>query len=229
MYHLRLLIGLCWLATSVSATELILFEHDNFNGRRFPIQGLVQNLANEGFNDKTSSVVVSGGVWQLCDDAYFRGKCITLRAGEYPSLRALDMNDRISSVRELSGWGAPPAASSEREGGQGGHWGEGVRLVLYEHRHFAGRSLAVSQHALRNLVEAGFNDRASSLRVEQGYWMLCSDADFQGECATFGPGEYPQLPAELNNRVSSARRIAQRYPYNHNPSWGWGHSHSQGR
>ena len=49
--------------------------------------------------------------------------------------------------------------------------------------------------------------------------MFCSDANFQGECRTFGPGDYPTLPYELNNRISSGRRITADYPYRQNPSW----------
>jgi hypothetical protein len=45
-----------------------------------------------------------------------------------------------------------------------------------------------------DLNTTGFNDRASSLRIESGYWMFCTDANFHGECRTFGPGEYPELP-----------------------------------
>jgi Beta/Gamma crystallin len=210
-----LVICLALVATTASATELILFEHDNFNGRRFAVNSSVNNLAHAGFNDVASSVVVSRGVWQVCDDAYFRGNCVTLQPGEYPSLRQIGLNDRVSSARELSGWGA-----SQPSGGR--NWGEGLRVVLYEGPDFSGRSYVISGNALRNLGGTGFNDRASSLRVEQGYWMFCSDADFDGECLTFGPGEYPHLPQELNNRISSARRISQRYPYNQHPHWGSG-------
>ena len=127
------------------------------------------------------------------------------------------MNDRISSVRELGEWGPPPQSG-------GGNWGEGVRVVLYEGPNFSGRSYVVSGNSLRDLGGTGFNDRASSLRVEQGYWVFCSDAYYQGECLTFGPGEYPTLPPELNGRISSARRISHRYPYNQNPTWSWGDS-----
>jgi Beta/Gamma crystallin len=50
------------LATATTAAaELTLFEHDNFNGRRFAVTGSVNNLADAGFNDKTSSVVVGSG------------------------------------------------------------------------------------------------------------------------------------------------------------------------
>jgi hypothetical protein len=157
---------------------------------------------------------VRSGTWQLCDDVYFRGHCVTLQPGDYPTLRRMDMNDRISSVRELGGWGPPPQAPS------GGNWGEGVRAVLYEGPQFSGRSYVIHSDTLRNLADTSFNDRASSLRVEQGYWMFCSDADYHGACLTYGPGEYPTLPPELNHRISSARRIAQRYPYNQHPNWG---------
>ena len=69
------------LATATTAAaELTFFEHDNFNGRRFSVNGSVNNLGDTGFNDRASSVVVGSGTWQLCDDAYFRGNCVTLKA-----------------------------------------------------------------------------------------------------------------------------------------------------
>jgi hypothetical protein len=208
---------LALIVTMASAAELTLFEHDNFRGRRFVVHGSVSNLAGTDFNDRASSVVVGNGTWQVCEDAYFRGNCVTLQAGAYPSLRPMGINDRVSSARELGGWEPRPPSG-------GGHWGEGVRAVLYEGRNFSGRSYVITGNALRDLSGTGFNDRASSLRVEQGYWMFCSDADYHGECLTFGPGEYPSLPLELNNRISSARRISQRYPYNQNPAWGSGNA-----
>jgi len=52
-----------------------------------------------------------------------------------------------------------------------------------------------------------------------GYWMFCSDANFEGSCRTFGPGDYPNLPPDLDHRISSGRRIADRYPYEGRPTW----------
>ena len=75
---------------------------------------------------------------------------------------------------------------------------------------------------MRNLDPTGFNDRAESLRVERGYWIFCSDANFEGECLTFGPGDYPNLPGELNRRISSGRMINHRYPYSGPPAWNRG-------
>ena len=67
--------------------------------------------------------------------------------------------------------------------------------------------MAIEEDVLANLRATGFNDRASSVRVEAGSWVMCSDANFQGQCWTFGPGEYPVLPAGLEDRVTSARRV----------------------
>jgi uncharacterized protein YcfJ len=55
-----------------------------------------------GLNDRASSVVVVGQRWQACEGARFAGRCTVLRPGQYPSLAAMGLNDRISSVRPLA-------------------------------------------------------------------------------------------------------------------------------
>jgi hypothetical protein len=91
--------------------------------------------------------------------------------------------------------------------------------VLFSNPDFRGQRYVVDGNYLPNLANTGFNDRAQSLRVEGGYWIFCSDAQFQGQCRTFGPGNYPNLPPALNNRLSSGRRISEQYPYNGPPRW----------
>ena len=91
-----------------------------------------------------------------------------------------------------------------------------ARATLYEGPNLSGRAFPLND-AVANLGRAGFNDRASSLRVESGYWIFCSDSEFRGECRTFGPGEYassagPQQrdlvgPADLE--LLSVRRQAR--------------------
>ena len=83
-------------------------------------------------------------------------------------------------------------------GGGGGNWGGNSRVVLYA-SNFSGRS-TVSTDVLSNLGNTGFNDRASSIRVERGYWLFCSDANFMGECLTFGPGHYRDPVGALQSR-----------------------------
>ena len=95
----------------------------------------------------------------------------------------------------------------------------GVGAVLYSNSDFRGDRYVVDGNYLRDLANTGFNDRAQSLRVERGYWIFCSDAEFRGECRTFGPGDYRRLPRALDNRISSGRRISERYPYKGQPNW----------
>jgi len=320
----------CSVPATAAAQELTLFEDDDFRGARFNANSSVDDLARVGFNDRASSVIVRSGAWQLCADSYFRGTCITLQPGQYPSLGAMGLNDAVSSIREVGwssggawpgggprpgpgpgpgggGWsgggsvvmfespgltgrsftvngptpdlggtgfndrarsaivnggtwqfcadanymsscevlspgryddlggvtgrvssvrpfdpnvggagGPPPGPGGNWNGGGG--WGNSARVVLYEGENFGGRAYTVSSNMLNNLADAGFNDRASSLRVERGYWMFCTDANFQGECRTFGPGDYPQL-GWLSHRISSGRRISNDYPYNAPPTW----------
>jgi hypothetical protein len=213
----RTLLALVLLAVgaSASAAEMMLYSRDNFTGRRLQATDSIANLANTGFNDRATSVVVRDGAWQLCDDAYYRGRCVTVQPGRYPSLREIGLDNRISSVRELGHWGPPPQGS-----GGGGNWGGGVRAVLYSNPDFHGERYVIEGNVLPDLANTGFNDRAQSLRVERGYWIFCSDAGFQGTCRTFGPGSYPSLGYGLDNKISSGRRISNDYPYNGPPNWG---------
>ena len=201
---------LLFVAASASAAELTLYGREGFRGRELRSHESIANLANSGFNDRASSVIVRDGVWQLCDDAYFRGHCVTLEPGRYSSLRAMGLDNKVSSAREIGGFGAPP-----REG----RWGGGSRAVLYSNQGLRGERFVIEGNYMPNLERTGFNDRAQSLRVEGGYWIFCSDANFQGQCRTFGPGSYPSLPPALENKISSGRRISEEYPYNAPPRW----------
>jgi hypothetical protein len=317
--HRYLGIMLAAVAVTAGAQEITLFENENFNGRRFTANGSLQNLDNSGFNDRANSATIRSGSWQLCDDAFYRGQCVTLNPGNYPSLGAMGLAGRVSSIREV-GWNsgggggdgggnvgpgsgaivlydapgfsgravslnqpvanlddirfndraasaivnsgtwqlcadadfestcevvgpgrhgdlggvtgrvssARPIAGDGRRGGGGGgggmaggggNWGGRSRVVLYESQNFGGRPFTLAQDVLPNLDGTGFNDRAESIRVENGYWMFCSESNFRGDCRTFGPGDYPSLPPGLSNRISSGRRISNDYPYNAQPNW----------
>jgi uncharacterized protein YcfJ len=100
------------LATHAAA-QITLYQNEGFRGPVFAAERSVANFDRTGFNDRASSAVVEGGAWQVCEDARFRGRCVVLRPGNYPSLSAMGLNDRISSVRPVSGkgyvYGPPPA------------------------------------------------------------------------------------------------------------------------
>ena len=90
------------VAASTSGLPVITFyEAENFQGRSFSTEKRLGNFNRAGFNDQAQSVVVVGERWEVCEDAQFRGRCVVLRPGRYPSLAAMGLNQRLSSVREV--------------------------------------------------------------------------------------------------------------------------------
>jgi hypothetical protein len=195
-------------AGSAAADRITFYQDDNFGGRQFSADRPVTNFANNGFNDRVRSAVVHDGRWEICVDADFNGGCGVLAPGAYPNLGAYA--GRISSVRPMD-----ERYSNNRFDDRGRN--RQARATLYEGPSLSGRSYPLND-TMRNLDTTGFNDRASSLRVESGYWIFCSDSEFRGECRTFGPGDYASLPG-MNNMISSGRRIANDYPYADKPDW----------
>ena len=48
----------------------------------------------------------------------------------------------------------------------------------------------------------------ASVWVKGGRWQLCSDARYQGQCVTVGPGRYPSFRDQgMNNAISSVRYL----------------------
>jgi hypothetical protein len=186
---------------------IIFFESENFVGRQFTIDQPDPNFGRSHASERQQSAIVEGGAWEICADSDFRGDCRIFVPGRYPELSGL--SSHISSVRpSYDRRGEMP-----REGMRGP-----ARATLFSGPNLTGRSLALGGDGASNL-DGLFNDRAASLRVDRGYWIFCSDANFGGECRTFGPGEYPVLPRELDNRISSGRRISNAYPYTDSPIW----------
>ena len=108
---LALACGLAALGFSTLAVAQVTFyENEDFRGRSFAAGNWVNDFRRYGFNDRASSAIVSKGRWQVCEDVGFTGRCVELRPGNYDSLRAMGMNDRISSVRPAD---APPPPLAE--------------------------------------------------------------------------------------------------------------------
>lgn len=197
------------------APSVVLYDQPNFLGRSVRVEGVVDSL--EQFNDRARSMIIYQGEWELCEHDRFRGNCMVFREGQHAHLGSLSGD--VSSLRPLF---APPGPPPQPAPGDLAGWGRGSRAVLYSGAGFRGRSIVVNDDIVDNLQGSGFNDRASSLRIERGYWLFCSDANFGGACRTFGPGDYPELPAALNDRISSGRRIHRDYPYERAPDWARG-------
>jgi uncharacterized protein YcfJ len=91
------------LVAQAAAAQVVLYEHEGLRGRVFTIDGPVDNLDRTPFNDRAASAVVERGLWEVCENAYYQGRCVTLRPGQYPSLGSFDLENRISSVRPVRG------------------------------------------------------------------------------------------------------------------------------
>ncbi|MDO8248146.1 MAG: beta/gamma crystallin-related protein [Rhodoferax sp.] len=187
-----------------AVAQVTLYEHEGFQGRSFTTERQLGNLDRYGFNDRASSVEVLGDRWEVCEDVRFRGRCTVLRPGRYPSLGAMGLNDRVTSVRAVRRGDyvddrryAPVPLAAPVPG----------QVTLYEREGFGGRSFTTDR-PIDNFERLGFNDRASSVDVVGEPWEVCEDTRFSGRCAVLRPGRYPTLAAMgLDNRISSVRDV----------------------
>src|SRR4030095_5365681 len=91
------------LLASIAAAQVTLYKQEGFHGPPFSTNNAISNLDRYGFNDRASSAIVERGTWQMCEDSDFRGRCIVLRPGQYPTLGAMGFSNRISSLRRVGG------------------------------------------------------------------------------------------------------------------------------
>ena len=193
------------MAAQASA-QVTLFEQDGYQGESFTTSRTVDNLERRGFNDSASSVVVVGERWEACEDQRFNGRCVVLRPGKYPSLDAMGLSNRITSVRAVSRnariddrrYAPAPAPVMAPTAPQ---------ITFYEKEGLSGRSFTTGRQ-INNFNRFGFNDSASSAVVVGERWEVCEDVRFNGQCVVLRQGNYPSLRAMgLNNRISSVRML----------------------
>ncbi len=184
-----------------AVAQVTFYEHEGFQGRSFTTGRQIGNLERSGFNDRASSVEVASDRWEVCEDVRFSGRCVVLRPGRYPSLAAMGLNDRVSSVRTV-------ARNARIDDQRYAPAPMAPQVTLYEHENFGGRSFTTDR-PVENFGRNGFNDRASSVDVVGAPWEACEDVRFSGRCVVLRPGRYPSLAAMgLNDRVSSVRAVA---------------------
>jgi len=96
-----LLVAGCAVATH-AAGQVTFYDSADYRGRSFTTAKSMDNLERRGFNDRAASAVVATDRWEVCEDANYRGRCVVLRPGRYPSLAAMGLDDRISSLRVVA-------------------------------------------------------------------------------------------------------------------------------
>lgn len=187
-------------ACGAASAQITFFERDDYQGLTFSTEQPIGNFKQFDFNDRASSATVEHSRWEVCEDAKFRGRCVVLRPGNYPSLAAMGLNDRVSSVRAV-------AADAQVDNGRYAPLPVAPQATFFEREGFAGKSFT-TQQAVGNFARRGFNDRASSVIVAGDRWEVCDDAGFEGRCTVLRPGRYASFSAMgLNNPVSSVRAV----------------------
>jgi hypothetical protein len=90
------------LASGSAMAQITIYEHDRYQGRSVTTSGSIRDLRQRGFSDLASSAVVAGTqAWEICDAVDYGGGCRLLRPGQYASLSAMGLNDRVSSLRSV--------------------------------------------------------------------------------------------------------------------------------
>src|SRR5450631_2293039 len=80
-------------------------------------------------------------------------------------------------------------------------------IVPFDGENFQGRSV-VFNDTVPNLADTGFNDQTASIRVRDGTWEVCFDANFRGACMRLPPGDYARIDPPFNRSISSLRQVA---------------------
>jgi Beta/Gamma crystallin len=82
-----------------SAGDIVLFAANNYGGVSQPLDQSQADLRSEALQSNATSIVIASGAWELCDDTYFRGHCVTLGPGKYPSFQEYGLTHGVASVR----------------------------------------------------------------------------------------------------------------------------------
>lgn len=84
---------------TVSAAEVIVYEHVNFGGESLDA---TSDQPDVGLNDKISSIKVMSGTWRFYEYPNYRGRYWDLGPGEYSSVESAGIPDNlISSFKQI--------------------------------------------------------------------------------------------------------------------------------
>lgn len=80
--------------------RITLYKDTNFGGRSRTYTTSIPDLNHYAFGNQASSVLIQGGLWQLCDRPNYRGHCIVVSRSR-SNLWSVGFNNRTESVRRL--------------------------------------------------------------------------------------------------------------------------------
>lgn len=173
-----------------------------------------------------------GSYERQCTDIRMNGQflsatCRGARGGGPSSINILSCSSDISVDESGAltctgpGGGAPPTvrdappgyaaparpgydSGAPYRGRRGGHWRESV--ALYGARNWRGQAIRI-EDATPNLGGTGLNDRVRSIQLEPGSgpWIVCTDANYRGRCATIRESLADTRRIGMGDSISSLR------------------------
>ena len=168
--------------------SIILYSETNLRGQSVELTTDHPNFNTIRFNDRARSVEVRGGVWLLCEDGNYRGRCEyvdrTVR-----NLGELNLSGSISSAR------VAPYDKGPRS----------YDIAFFADGNFGGPFLGFNEGEA-NLSKFRFNDTASSIMVNRGTWLVCEHADYRGQCELLDASISDLGRIGLNDKITSFRR-----------------------
>jgi hypothetical protein len=79
-----------------------LFDKADYRGAFLGFDEAVSELSSRRFNDTAGSIRINRGIWLVCSDANFRGRCEVI-GRSVRDLYEFDLNNKISSLRPYDG------------------------------------------------------------------------------------------------------------------------------
>jgi hypothetical protein len=187
----------------MTGPAVILYEKDNFKGKKIKIFGAPNDLSDaaHNFNDKASSFKLVDGASSvaLYEHADYKGNCQAFTSNQSKLKDTNIGNDTVSSVKlngqcDLSG----------------------PLVILYEDNNFGGKQLLVKEDK-NDLRVNNFNDKVSSIKmVDVASIAAYEDPEFKGDCQTFTTDALSMAGTKVgNDKISSIRYNKKCEDYRH--------------
>lgn len=178
--------------------QIVLYSQQNFRGQSVTLSDDAEDLRRQSFNDRTWSIRVTAGDWEVCEDINFRGRCILVNT----DVGSFHPANWVSSVRLVRNGQGPGG------GGGGGFERPSSGIRLFDGPNFTGQRFD-TQSEIYDLSRQGFNDRASSIAIARGErWQVCIDSNYRSQCQVFDDSVRDlSLYGYFNNSISSVRPV----------------------
>uniref|UniRef100_A0A8C0GMW0 Beta-crystallin B1 n=1 Tax=Chelonoidis abingdonii TaxID=106734 RepID=A0A8C0GMW0_CHEAB len=201
-----------WVAISLAGSEplslgslqIVIFEQENFQGRKMEFTNECLNLGDRGF-DRVRSVIVSTGPWVAFEQSNLRGEMFILEQGEYPHWDTWSSSYRSDCFRSM----CPIKMVRETLELESDWAADGYKISLFESADFKGNKMEIQEDDVPSLWAHGFCDRVGSVKVSSGTWVGYQYPGYRGYQYLFERGDFRHWNewSAFQPQVQSIRRI----------------------